>query len=94
MTKLPATKYRGAHLMGFKATKILPVHKDSKDTHFTDLATFKDVSKYEDARAALRPWAIYAARYLETLPGQTGRVREIDRDLKLNREPKDVMGEL
>ncbi len=70
--------------MGFKAPKVLTVAKDSKDTNFTDLATFKDVPKYEDARAALRPWAIYVARYLETLPGKTGRVREIDRDLKLH----------
>ena len=77
--------------MTFKATKVEAVPKDSKDTNYTDLATFKDISKYDDARAALRPWAIYAVRYLESQPGETGRVRAIDRDLKLNKEPKEIM---
>ena len=58
LTKLPATKHRPARLMAFKATKVQAVPKASKQTNFTDLATFKDVSKYEDAREALRPWAV------------------------------------
>ena len=32
-------------------------------------------------------------RYLETQPGETGRVRAIDRDLKLHEEPKEIMAE-
>ena len=94
LTKLPATKYRGPKLMGFKATKVEIVPKGSKDTNYTSLATFKDVSKYEDAREALRPWAVYVVRYLQGEPGQMGRVRAIDRDLKLQRpQVKDVMAE-
>ena len=94
LTKLPATKYRGPKLMGFKATEVEIVPKGSKDTNYTSLATFKDVSKYEDARENLKPWAVYVARYLQSEPGQTGRVRAIDRDLKLQRpQVKEVMAE-
>ena len=49
--------------MAFKATKVQVVPKGSKDSNFTDLAVFKDISKYEDAREALRPWAIYVVQY-------------------------------
>jgi hypothetical protein len=93
LTKLPATKYRDAQLMGFKATKVQVVPKESKNSNFTDLAVFKDISKYEDAREALRPWAIYVVRYFETQPGETGRIRAIDRDLKLHKAPKEIMAE-
>ena len=80
--------------MAFKATKVQVVPKGSKDTNYTSLATFKDVSKYEDAREALRPWAVYVVRYLQGEPGQMGRVRAIDRDLKLQKpQVKDVMAE-
>jgi hypothetical protein len=85
MTKLPAAKHRPAQLMAFKATKVQAVPKNSKDSKFTNLATFKVVSKYEDAREALRPWAVYVVQYHETQPGQMGRVRAIDRDLKLHK---------
>ena len=69
----------------FKATKVQPVNKNSQDTDFTDIAVFKDVSSYEDARVNLRPWAILAVKHLETQPGMTGRVREIDRALGLHK---------
>ena len=44
-------------------------------------ADFGDKLVYEDAREALRPWAVYVVRYLQGEPGQMGRVRAIDRDL-------------
>ena len=78
--------------MAFKATKVQPVPKESKETNFTDLSVFKDIGKYEDARANLRQWAVIAVKYLEGQAGMTGRVRAIDRELKFHKEvPKEEM---
>ena len=77
--------YKEGRTIPFKATKVQPVNKNSQDTDFTDIAVFKDVSRYEDARVNLRPWAILAVKHLETQPGMTGRVREIDRALGLHK---------
>ena len=78
-------KNADGRLMAFKATKVQAVPKDSKKTEFTDEAVIRDIAKYEDARLNLKPWAILAVQFLEKQPGNTGRVREIDRALGLQK---------
>ena len=57
--------YKQGRTIPFKATKVQVVDKDSRDTDFTDIAVFKDIGLYEDARINLRPWAILAVQHLE-----------------------------